>query len=196
MTRLVVLAWGNPSRGDDALGPEFLRCAEGMAPPAGHQVEFVTDFQLQPEHATDLLGRDLALFVDASASASAPFTFGAVAPARDHTFTSHSMSPAALLAAHAAAFAEPAPPAFVLAIRGERFELGEPLGAFARENLREALAFYERLVAAPSGDAWDRVAGTEQPPHNVRAACPSDASSATACLSKETKVSPPSQAPS
>ena len=155
MTRLVVLAWGNPSRGDDALGPEFLRLAEGIAPAASHHVEFVTDFQLQPEHATDLLGRDLALFVDASATAAAaPFAFGAVAPARDHTFTSHSMSPAALLAAYGAAFAEPAPPAFVLAIRGERFELGKPMGAAARENLRQALLFYERLVADPTADAW------------------------------------------
>jgi len=162
VTRLVVLAWGNPSRGDDALGPEFLRLAEGIIPAAGHRVEFVTDFQLQPEHATDLLGRDLVLFVDASATAAAPFTFGAVTPARDHTFTSHSMSPAALLAAHAAAFAEPAPPAFVLAIRGERFELGEALGASARENLRQALAFYRRLLAEISGEAWDRVARVER----------------------------------
>jgi len=157
VTRLVVLAWGNPSRGDDALGPEFLRLAEGIAPAAGHQVEFVTDFQLQPEHATDLVDRDLALFVDASKVAAAPFAFDAVTPARDHTFTSHAMSPAALLAAFGAAFAEPAPPAFVLAIRGERFELGELLGALARENLRQALAFYERLLSDVSGEAWDRM---------------------------------------
>ena len=60
VTRLVVLAWGNPSRGDDALGPEFLRAAEGIAPRGGPSVEFVTDFQLQPEHALDVAGRDLA----------------------------------------------------------------------------------------------------------------------------------------
>ena len=162
MTRLVVLAWGNPSRGDDALGPEFLRLAEGFGPAAGDHVEFVTDFQLQPEHATDLLGRDLALFVDASATAAAPFAFGAVVPARDHTFTSHAMSPGALLAAFGAAFNEPVPPAFVLAIRGERFELGEPLGASARGNLRRALELYRRLLADMSGEAWDRVARVER----------------------------------
>ena len=154
MTRLVVLAWGNPSRGDDALGPEFLRLAAAIDVAAAHRVEFVTDFQLQPEHCTDLVGRDLALFVDASVAAPPPFAFGSVAPARDHSFTSHAMSPGALLAAYAAAFAEPAPPAFVLAIRGERFELGEPIGASARENLRQALAFYERLVSDPTADAW------------------------------------------
>ena len=157
MTRLVVFAWGNPSRGDDALGPEFLQRAEVMAPPAPHDVEFVTDFQLQPEHCTDLAGRDLALFVDASRGAPAPFAFGAVAPARDRTFTSHAMSPGALLAAYGEAFGQP-PPAFVLAIRGERFELGEPIGASARENLRQALAFYGQLLAHPAAGAWTRVA--------------------------------------
>jgi hydrogenase maturation protease len=155
VTRLVVLAWGNPGRGDDALGPEFLRHAAGSAPPAGHDIEYVTDFQLQPEHATDLIGRDLALFVDASMAAPAPFAFSAVVPARDLTFTSHAMSPAAVLAACADAFGPP-PPAFVLAIRGEHFELGEPMGAAARETLRQALAFYERLLEDPTASAWKK----------------------------------------
>jgi hydrogenase maturation protease len=153
MTRLVVLAWGNPSRGDDALGPEFLRCAEELVTPAIHDVEFVTDFQLQPEHATDLVGRDLALFVDASLTAPAPFALSELAPARDHTFTSHAMSPAALLAACAEALGPP-PPAFVLAIRGERFELGDAMSADARENLRQALVFYGRLLEDPTAAAW------------------------------------------
>ena len=154
MTRLVVFAWGNPSRGDDALGPEFLRCAELLVPSAPHSVEFVTDFQLQPEHCTDLAGRDLALFVDASRAAAAPFAFTAVAPARDRTFTSHAMSPGALLAAYGEAFGQAPPPAFVLAIRGDRFELGEAMGEGARANLRAAVAFYARLLHDVDPQAW------------------------------------------
>jgi hydrogenase maturation protease len=154
VTRLVVLAWGNPSRGDDAIGPEFLAAAQRLALPRGLDVEFVTDFQLQPEHCTDLAGHDLALFVDASIDAAAPFVFEAVAPARDHTFTTHAMSPAALLAAYRDAFAHAAPAAFALAIRGERFELGEPIGAGASANLRQALAFFGVLLADASAAAW------------------------------------------
>jgi hydrogenase maturation protease len=171
VTRLVVFAWGNPSRGDDALGPEFLAAAEAMAPQprsaagggepgAGDgtpDIAYVTDFQLQPEHALDLAGRDLALFVDASTKAGAPFTFTAVAPARDPTFTSHAMSPAAVLAAYAGSFGEP-PPAFVLAIRGESFELGEAMGEGARGNLRAAVAFYARLLDDPNRDVWAALA--------------------------------------
>jgi len=153
VTRVVVLAWGNPSRGDDALGPEFLRRAEALPRRARTDVAWVTDFQLQPEHAADLVDRDLALFVDASAVAPAPFAFAQVTPARDRTFTSHAMSPAALLATYRDAFGAP-PPGFALAIRGERFDLGEPIGTAARGNLAAALDFAARLLARPAAAAW------------------------------------------
>jgi len=154
VTRLVVLAWGNPSRGDDALVPEFLRCVERLVPAVPHEVELVTDFQLQPEHATDLVGRDLALFVDASVVVPVPFGFDAVVPARDPTFTSHAMSPGAVLAACAEAFAQPPPPGFLLAIRGERFVLGDPISAAGRRNLRDAAEFYRQLLSDISMQAW------------------------------------------
>lgn len=158
MTHLLVLAWGNPSRGDDALGPEFLRCAEAMVSPAAHDIEFVADFQLQPEHATDIAGRDLVLFVDASMVVPAPFTFSAVVPSHDYTFTSHAMSPGALLAAFRDAFLQSPPPAFLLAIRGERFGLGEPMSAAAGANLGQALAFFDGLLADAGAVAWARSA--------------------------------------
>jgi hydrogenase maturation protease len=157
VTRIVVFAWGNPSRGDDALGPAFLEAADAIAADAPFDVAFVTDFQLEPEHATDLLARDLALFVDASATASPPFTFEPVAPRRDRSFTTHAMNPAALLATFGDAFGAP-PPAFVLAIRGERFELGEPLGAAARANLQQALAFFRGLLADATVQVWTEAA--------------------------------------
>lgn len=153
-SRIVVLAWGNPSRGDDALGPEFLARAERRARRAGRRVEFVTDFQLQPEHGLDLVGRDLALFVDASPAVPPPFRFTAVAPGRDRTFTTHAMSPQALLAACAAAFLSPLPEGFLLAIRGDRFELGEGLSADARDHLERALAHFDALLRRPTLAGW------------------------------------------
>ncbi|MEP7181863.1 MAG: Ni/Fe hydrogenase [Betaproteobacteria bacterium] len=154
MTSLVILAWGNPSRGDDALGPEFLRRAGPLVAATPLDIALVTDFQLQPEHAADLVGRDLALFVDASLVAPAPFSFDTVFPARDRTFTSHALSPAALLAVCADAFPPPAPGGFTLAIRGERFELGEPIGVAAASSLDHALAFLRWLLATPDAAAW------------------------------------------
>lgn len=157
MTRVVVLAWGNESRGDDALGPLFLEAAEAIASELGADVAFVGDFQLQPEHATDLLDRDLALFVDASLGLQAPFALRELEPRRDATFTTHGMSGEAVLAAYVAAFGAAPPPAFELAIRGEAFALGTGLSSSAQAALESAVALFARLAARPSAAAWREV---------------------------------------
>lgn len=156
----LVFAWGNPSRGDDALGPVFLERLESWLTERGHGalVELLTDFQLQPEHAADLVGRALTLFVDASTTCEAPFSFSRVPVRRDASFTSHAMSPAAVLAAYEQAYAQAAPPCYALAIRGHGFELGEPLGAAARGNLEAALAFAFTLLERPCAEVWERMA--------------------------------------
>jgi hydrogenase maturation protease len=153
MSRIAVIACGNPLRGDDALGPAFAAEAAALVARAAHNVELQTDFQLSPEHTLDVVGRDAVLFVDACIDAPGPFRFSVVRPARDHTFTSHAMSPAALLAAHGDALG-PAPPAFALAIRGSRFELGASMTAEASRHLAAALRFFERLLADADPRAW------------------------------------------
>ena len=50
----LVIGIGNPSRGDDAIGPLAVERLEALALPG---VELLTDFQLQVEHALDLIGR-------------------------------------------------------------------------------------------------------------------------------------------
>lgn len=140
---LLVLAVGNPSRGDDALGTLFLDRAEAAL--AGGEraggIEFLTDFQLVPEHALDLVGRRLVVFVDASTRAEPPYSFERVLPERDASFSSHALSPAAVLDTHRRVCGEP-PEAWVLAIRGERFELGEGLSAAAAAHLDAAVRFF------------------------------------------------------
>jgi hydrogenase maturation protease len=140
---LLVFGVGNPSRGDDALGSLFVGRAEQTLRcevDAG-QVEFLSDFQLQVEHALDLVGRHRVVFVDASVGADAPYQYARVRPDRDASFSTHAMSPAAVLDAHRAVVGEP-PPAWTLAIRGDRFELGEDLTPAAAANLEAALAFF------------------------------------------------------
>jgi hydrogenase maturation protease len=149
----LIFAWGNPSRGDDALGPEFLRRIE---PLAGEGVELLTDFQLQVEHAVDLARRELVLFVDASTSCPPPFALSRVPTQRHFTFTTHAMSPAAVLHVYRAVTGREPPPSYLLAIRGSRFELGEELSPPAREHLEAALEFAGRLLRERTPRAWDR----------------------------------------
>lgn len=137
---LLVFGWGNASRGDDALGPLFVeRLRERLGEAADGRIDFLDDYQLQPEHALDLVGRERVLFVDASLRCAAPFEVGRVQPQRDASFSTHAMSPAAVLQVFADVQGHAAPPCTLLAIRGERFELGEPPGETARANLSAAL---------------------------------------------------------
>ncbi len=139
---LLVFGWGNPSRGDDALGPMCIAQlrAHCEASP-GRKVEFLDDFQLQVEHALDLVGRSRVLFVDASLTCGAPFEVTALEPSRDATFTTHAMSPAAVMQVFRDVQHTEPPPCTLLAIRGERFELGEPPGAAALAHLTAAVAW-------------------------------------------------------
>jgi len=139
---VLVLAWGNPSRGDDALGPALLDMLEIRQRERGEfdSVELLCDYQLQVEHALDLQGRERVLFVDASVSAQSPCELQQLQPEQDASYTTHAMSPAAVLAVYEQISDEPPPPAFLLSIRGYEFELGEELTAKACTNLQLACA--------------------------------------------------------
>ncbi|MEN8803158.1 MAG: hydrogenase maturation protease, partial [Thiogranum sp.] len=98
---ILIFAYGNPSRGDDALGPAMYELLEEQQK-AGllADVELLTDFQLQIEHATDLQHRKRVIFIDASMTASPPYAFDPVLPEQDISYTTHAMSPAAVLAVY------------------------------------------------------------------------------------------------
>ncbi|HSO36278.1 MAG TPA: carbamoyltransferase HypF, partial [Labilithrix sp.] len=140
---LLVIGIGNPSRGDDALGSLFIeRASEALAPEiASGAVELLTDFQLQIEHALDLEGRVRVVFVDASVRAAPPFELSRIAAGRASSCSTHAMSPEEVLQTYRRIVGEP-PESWVLAIRGERFELGEPLSEHARAHLDAALELF------------------------------------------------------
>ena len=152
---VLILGVGNPSRGDDALGALFIERIESALAAqieAGH-VECLTDFQLQIENALDLEGREQVLFVDASVRARPPFEVHLLVAAADASVTSHALSPAAVLDTCRRVLETPIPAARVLAIRGESFELGEPLSRSAAHHLEAALAFCRRENGCPES-AW------------------------------------------
>lgn len=177
MAPILIFGYGNPSRGDDALGPELIQrlgrrqrdpCRRGLAASGGgaasapvamtgcppqsvpawpvlDRLDLLTDFQLQPEHALDLAGRERVILVDADATLDVPYRLDAITPDRDASYTTHTMSPGALLWVHGLISPAAPPPCFLLRIRGYHFALGAPLSAAARENLDLAEAF---LLAA------------------------------------------------
>ena len=147
---ILVFAYGNPSRGDDALGPAMYDLLLEKLP---EDVELLTDFQLQIEHSMDIHQRQAVLFIDASMSAAAPYDFYQLQAERDNSFTSHAMSPASLLDAYQQVNKHQAPPSFMLEIRGYEFELGQPMSSQAEDNLKSAFTFLLDLLAAEV-DEW------------------------------------------
>jgi hydrogenase maturation protease len=137
---VLVLAVGNPSRGDDAIGPELAARLEARRLP---DVEVISEFQLQVENALDLLGRERVIFVDAGTGTPQPFELRRIAPAPEFLHTSHALAPEAVLATYERVQGAVAPEAWVLCIPGESFELGGALSEAAAVRLEAA---WPRLV--------------------------------------------------
>lgn len=133
---VLLIGIGNPSRGDDAIGPLAIERLETLDLP---DTELLTDFQLQVEHALDLVGRREVVFIDAAASGPEPFSFERVMPVADASATSHALSPAAVMEAFQRVTGAPLPAAFVLAVRGYDFELGADPSVAAAANLDAAV---------------------------------------------------------
>lgn len=152
---LLVIAVGNESRGDDALGPLLLREISGFA--EGEGVELLEDYQLQIEHALDLVGRTQVLFIDAGQHTPSPFIFRRVQRGNAPGPSTHALTPGALLSVYEQIERQSPPPAFVLCIRGERFELGESLTPAARRNLEQSLEFALDLLSDSSPERWERL---------------------------------------
>lgn len=164
-SRVVVLGCGNPSRGDDGLGPAVMtRVHAWIEAHPGRPIDAIEDFQLQVEHTLDLQGRDLALFVDATASGHDPVTFHRVEPAADLSFTTHALSPAALLQAYITLDRGAPPPAFALAVRGHSFGLGHSLSPEGLRSLEAAWSLLERLLENASMKAWTQLSTLDGAP--------------------------------
>ena len=145
---IVVFAVGNPSRGDDAIGPELCARLEKWLAREGlsERAELIEDFQLNIEHALDLAGRELALFIDAGENTPAPYVFEQIYPAAIPSHSTHALPPQAVLQVFRQTEGREPPPSFVLCVRGECFELGEGLSAEALGRMDEAMNRLEQLI--------------------------------------------------
>ena len=145
---IVVFAVGNPSRGDDAIGPGLCARLEKWLAREGlsERAELIEDFQLNIEHALDLAGRELALFIDAGENTPAPYVFEQIYPAAIPSHSTHALPPQAVLQVFRQTEGREPPPSFVLCVRGECFELGEGLSADALGRMDEAMNRLEQLI--------------------------------------------------
>ena len=149
--KFLLLGYGNPGRGDDALGPELVARVAKMQL---DDIECQNDMQLQVEHVADLDDCDQVLFVDADMSCAEPFEFYQIGAGKDDSYTSHAMSPFSLLHAYRQVYGMDAPPAFLLRIRGYDFGLGDPMSDKASDNLEAAMKQVVEICFTASPSLW------------------------------------------
>ena len=156
---VLILTYGNPSRGDDALGPAMCELLEQHKLETSQldEVDLFTDFQLQIEHAVDLEDRKYVLFIDASVACSEPFECHQLHADRDDSFTTHAMSPASVLAVYKQINHREPPRAYLLTIRAYEFGLGKTMTVQAKANLQKA---YRYII---ENDRLDPVTGLMLP---------------------------------
>jgi len=149
--RLVVFGWGNESRGDDGIGPLLLRELENAG---WDEAELIEDFQLQIEHALDLKGAELALFLDAGRNTPDPFMFREIFASGGMTHTSHALAPESVLDIYRQIEKVEPPPSFLLCVSGERFGLGDALSQEGAARLKLARAFLRQLGEKRTPETW------------------------------------------
>lgn len=154
---VLLFAYGNISRGDDALAPLLVEQIQqqGITHVSGHPLKFLTDYQMQIEHVMDLKGCERVLLVDADVSLDKAFCFYPVTERLESLYTTHGMSPSTLLHTFELVFKEKSPVTSMLAIQGISFELGDDLSDRAVVNLKQAVEFLGSILSEKDFILWD-----------------------------------------
>jgi hydrogenase maturation protease len=141
MTRVVIIGYGNPLRGDDAVGYLAAERLASIINDSGVEIRAV--HQLTPELAEVISESDRVVFLDAAiAGESGTIQKRLIVPALDCDAWTHSSTPEGLLGMSSALFGT-APAATLCSIRAESFELSEKLSPIVANAL-------DLLVAAVS----------------------------------------------
>ena len=147
MFRTLIYGIGNPGLRDDGLGPKLVSLVEAESI---DNVDCDSNTQLNIEDALTCSHYDNVIFVDASETAAPPFEFKELEPAREIASTTHEMSPASVLTLTEELYAR-RPGAWLLAVRGYEWDIGEGLSPQAEINLSAALAFLADWVGQSKG---------------------------------------------
>ncbi len=144
-TSILLIGYGNPARADDGLGPALAGRFQ-QSPPDNLTIDI--DYQLSVEHAEDLAAHDIVIFADAERTdqQGQAFRFEPIQAGRAASFSTHSVSPQAVLRLAKDIF-QARTRAYILGITGDEFDkFDETLSDTARENLHKAELFLRRWI--------------------------------------------------
>lgn len=143
--RILILAFGNPGRRDDALGPMV---GEAIARRHLPGVTVQIDYQLNVEDAKDIADHAAVVFIDAAVEGPEPYAVRRVRPKAGLLYSSHLSEPGALLALAKEIYGANRP-GFLVAIRGYDFRgFGERTSPRGQANAIAAAGELGELLAA------------------------------------------------
>ncbi len=156
---ILLFAYGNPSRGDDALAPSLLEHIQqaNLTEACGYPLRFLLDYQIQIEHVIDLEKCTRVILIDADQSIDCAFRFCRLSEKNETRYTTHGMTPPTLLHLYRSLHLQSPPLTAMLSIRGHSFRLGEGLSELAQENLTQAAEFLHALLSPIDFSKWDAV---------------------------------------
>ncbi|MCX6559601.1 MAG: hydrogenase maturation protease [Candidatus Aminicenantes bacterium] len=152
--KTLIIGIGNPGRGDDGLGPALVErlaevekgsLAEGAVVEAPGGISAVWKYQLNIEDAHLIKDFDAVVFADAAIDGES-VRLAELTPAAAITFTTHELSPGAVLALADELYGK-APAGWLLSMPGRDWELGAGLSEPAGEQLDKAEALLREWLA-------------------------------------------------
>ncbi len=139
----VLFCIGNVARQDDGLGWAF---ADAIEQSELFKGEIYRNYQLNIEDAETASNAETVVFVDAfQGEAEEGFIFEECKADGKITFTTHALSPYAILALTNDLF-QKFPQAYVLKIKGESWELGREMLPETKESLRKAITYFKEIL--------------------------------------------------
>jgi len=137
---VLVIAWGNPLREDDAVAWHVLEGLRSLKPRPGlPALKLRHAHQLTPEMAECVSQAQGVLFIDARRDGNpGEVRCEGITPSAGSNPLAHSLTPQALLLLAEQLYGR-APRAVVLSVAGERFGMGEALSPVVRRALPRAI---------------------------------------------------------
>jgi hydrogenase maturation protease len=137
----LIIGIGNPSRGDDAMGPILIDWLQQQT-----TFDCRWNYQLQIEDAEEIQHYHTVLLIDAHINQQQPFVLSEVQAQDDSSFSTHSLTPESLAAINRRYFQQ-WPKLQLLSLQSEKFELGEDLSLTAKKSMAEAQVFLTQFLS-------------------------------------------------
>ena len=145
MTKVLIIGFGNPWRGDDDVGCDVARMLAALYDD-DPEVRVISAHQLTPEMAEAVSASEFVLFLDAATGTHAgEIKHSTVAPRPGSMSFAHSLDPRLLLAAADELYGS-VPPAELLTIVGACFEVGDCLSTAVIRQLPELFERAHEIV--------------------------------------------------